>query len=107
MNHQDHLLLLPPWLHVARLAWLALISASVIRFILALCCRIQDFVDRRFYRQKYDAERALAEFTVSARRETDLGRRATRMVETVQDTLQPQNASVWMKAPRKGESGKP
>ena len=68
--------------------------------------RIQNFIDRRFYRQKYDAEKALAEFTAAARSETDLERLTARMVEVVQDTLQPHSASVWMKATHKKEVGR-
>jgi len=68
--------------------------------------RIQNFIDRRFYRQKYDAEKALAEFTAAARSETDLERLTARMVEVVQDTLQPHSASVWMQATHKKEVGR-
>lgn len=60
--------------------------------------RVQNFIDRRFYRQKYDAEQALAEFAAVARRETDLGQLSGRLVSTVQETLQPQDVSMWMVA---------
>jgi hypothetical protein len=59
--------------------------------------RVQDFIDRRFYRRKYDAEKALAEFAAAASRETDLGQLSNRLTTTVQDTLQPQHISLWLK----------
>jgi hypothetical protein len=60
--------------------------------------RVQNFIDRRFYRQKYDAEQALAEFTAVARSESDLKRLTQTMLDTVQTTLQPQDVSMWMVA---------
>jgi hypothetical protein len=60
--------------------------------------RVQNFIDRRFYRQKYDAEQALAEFAAVARRETDLGQLTAHLTTTVQETLQPQDVSMWMVA---------
>ncbi|MGQ0604499.1 MAG: hypothetical protein ACT4QE_22695, partial [Anaerolineales bacterium] len=59
--------------------------------------RIQNFIDRRFYRQKYDAQRVLAEFAATCRDETDLDKLTTRLAEVVDDTLQPERVSVWLK----------
>jgi hypothetical protein len=59
--------------------------------------RIQDFIDRRFYRQKYDAEQALAEFAEAARSETDLEQLCAHLTGTVQTTLQPGQVSLWLK----------
>jgi hypothetical protein len=59
--------------------------------------RIQDFIDRRFFRQKYDAELALAEFAAAARNETNLNQLSTYLTATVQKTLQPEQVSLWIR----------
>jgi hypothetical protein len=59
--------------------------------------RIQDFIDRRFYRQKYDTEKALAEFAAAARSETDLDQLSNHLTNTVRQTLQPEQVSLWLK----------
>ncbi len=59
---------------------------------------IQDFIDRRFYRRKYNAEQALADFAASARSETDLDALSSKLVEVVSQTMQPAQVSVWMKS---------
>ena len=59
--------------------------------------RIQDVIDRRFYRRKYDAQQVLAGFAKTARDETDLDNLAERLVDVVQETIQPKNVSVWIR----------
>jgi hypothetical protein len=59
--------------------------------------RIQEFIDRRFYRQKYDAEKALAEFAAVARNETDLSQLSNRLTATIKETLQPEKVDLWLK----------
>jgi hypothetical protein len=63
--------------------------------------RIQDFIDRRFYRQKYNAEQALAEFANLASQETDLATLTGQLVGVVQETLQPQQVSLWLQHDRR------
>ena len=58
--------------------------------------RIQGFIDRRFYRQKYDAEKALGDFASFARGETDLAQLSDHLSVTVLDTLQPEHVSLWL-----------
>ncbi len=58
--------------------------------------RSQEFIDRRFYRQKYDAEKALASFAAAARNETDLELLTGRLLEIVQATLQSEKTTLWM-----------
>jgi hypothetical protein len=59
--------------------------------------RIQDFIDRRFYRKKYDAEKALAQFAEAARNETDLQCLNEALLEVVQETMQPERVTLWVK----------
>lgn len=57
---------------------------------------IQNFIDRRFYREKYDAERLLAAFAALARDEVDGDRLCAALAGVVQDTLQPSGISLWV-----------
>ena len=61
--------------------------------------RIQDAVDRRFYRKKYDAQQVLAQFALTARDETDLDALTAELAQVVQETLQPEQVSVWLRRP--------
>lgn len=58
--------------------------------------RIQAFIDRRFYRDKYDAEKALAGFATAARSETDLGKLSAHLVDTIQSTFHPELVTLWV-----------
>ena len=58
--------------------------------------RVQDFVDRRFYRRKYDAQRVLAQFATVARNETDIDRLAMALEGAVAETMQPSSMSSWI-----------
>jgi hypothetical protein len=66
--------------------------------------RIQDFIDRRFYRRKYDADKALAEFAAAARSQTDLAQLSAQLTGTVQETLQPEQIALWLRtSPASGQ----
>lgn len=59
--------------------------------------RVQAIIDRRFYRKKYDAQQVLNDFANTVRDETDLEKLTGRLIEVVDETMQPRNLSVWLK----------
>ena len=63
--------------------------------------RVQDFIDRRFYRRKYDALQTLAAFTQIARDETQLDSLVPALLGAVQDSVQPEQAWLWLKVRKK------
>jgi hypothetical protein len=64
--------------------------------------RIQRDIDRRFYRKKYDAEKIVAAFGASLREEVDLEDLQAQIVAVVEETLQPEMVSLWIRERPRG-----
>jgi hypothetical protein len=59
--------------------------------------RIQEVIDRRFYRRKYDAEKIAAVFGTGLRQEMDIEQLSQRLLAVTEETMQPESLSLWMK----------
>src|SRR5215210_8542059 len=63
--------------------------------------RVQNFIDRRFYRRKYDAQKTLSAFSEKLREETNLETLNAELLSVIQETMQPEHVSLWLRRPEK------
>jgi hypothetical protein len=69
--------------------------------------RIQSFIDRRFYRRKYDAAKTLQAFAGRLREETDLGTLSEHLVGVVNETMRPSHVTLWLRPEAAPEGEQP
>jgi hypothetical protein len=69
--------------------------------------RIQNLIDRRFFRRKYNAQQVLQAFALTARDETDLERLMDELMRVVDTAVQPEFVGLWLREPVDGKRAMP
>jgi hypothetical protein len=97
-----YLLILPVATHLAGGSGSLAVAAATLAAAAAfapLRRRVQDLVDRRFNRARYDAARTVAGFATRLRDQVDLDALAAELLATVDQTMQPTQTSLWLRPP--------
>ena len=80
--------------------WAVVVSTLVIAALFVpLRSRLQDIIDRRFYRQKYDAAQTIAAVGLTLREEVDIDRLTNDLLQAVEITMQPAQLALWLPPP--------